>query len=67
MYYPKKEQQQPWNPDFTYGFGYFDWHPGQLSIQYNNYSGNRFSSSEQAKGTGKFNNGSISIAWSKSW
>lgn len=67
LYYPKKEQQQPWNPDYTYGFGYFDWHPGQISIQYNNYSGNRFSSSERAKGTGKFNNGSISIAWSKSW
>ena len=47
--------------------GYFDWKPGTISIQYNNYSGNRFHSSERAKGTGEFLNGSLSIAWSKSW
>lgn len=66
-YYPDKEQKQPWNPDYTYGFGYFDWHPGKISLQYNNYSGNRFKSSERAAGTGQFKNGSISLSWSKSW
>ena len=24
LHYPQKEQQQAWNPDYTYGFGYFD-------------------------------------------
>ncbi len=67
LHYPHKQQQQPWNPDYTYGFGYFDWKPGTISIQYNNYSGNRFHSSERAKGTGDFKNGSLSVAWSKSW
>lgn len=66
-YYPRKDQQQPWNPDYTYGFGYFDWHPGKLSLQYNNYSGNRFTDSERAAGTGQFKNGSITLSWSKSW
>jgi hypothetical protein len=67
LYYPDKTQQQPWNPDYTYGFGFFDWHPGTISVQYNNYSGNRFKLSDRAAGTGHFQNGSISVAWSKSW
>ncbi|MCB1656632.1 MAG: hypothetical protein KDI39_00190 [Pseudomonadales bacterium] len=67
LYYPDSSQKQPWNPDFTYGFGYFDWHPGTISVQYNNYSGNRFNQSKTATGTGEFKNGSISVAWSKSW
>jgi len=67
LYYPDKTQQQPWNPDYTYGFGFFDWHPGTISVQYNNYSGNRFKLSDRAVGTGHFQNGSISVAWSKSW
>jgi hypothetical protein len=67
FYYPDSSQKQPWNPDYTYGFGYFDWHPGTLSLQYNNYSGNRFSSSERAPGTGGFENGALTLSWSHSW
>jgi hypothetical protein len=64
--YPFPAQQQPWDPDFTYGFGYFDWHPGTISIQYNNYSGSRFPGRNRGDGTGTFRDGSltISIAWS---
>ena len=39
FYYPFPFQQQPWDPDFTYGFGFFDWHPGSISIQYNKIHG----------------------------
>ncbi|SNS33687.1 hypothetical protein SAMN06265795_102272 [Noviherbaspirillum humi] len=67
FYFPNREQQQPWDPDFTYGFGYFDWHPGTISVQYNNYSGNRFPGRETAPGQGGFRNGSISITWSIPW
>ncbi len=63
VYYPKPEQQQPWDPDFTYGFGFFDWHPGTISVQYNNYSGNRYPWNEPSPGTGEFSNGSYSISW----
>ena len=66
-YYPIPEQQQPWDPDFTYGFGYFDWHPGTIVVQYNNYSGNRFPWNPPSEGTGQFKNGSISISWSWTW
>jgi hypothetical protein len=63
-YYPRPAQQQPWDPDFTYGFGYFDWHPGTISVQYNNYSGNRFPGRVRGAGTGRFRDGSVTISYS---
>ncbi len=65
--YPQRDQQQPWDPDFTYGFGYFDWHPGTISIQYNNYSGNRLPGRKPAPQTGQFRNGALSLSWSHTW
>jgi hypothetical protein len=62
--YINKKQQQPWDPDYTYGFGYFDWHPGAYSIQYNNYSGNRFPWHKRVPLTGRLKDGSITISWS---
>ncbi len=62
-YYPDKTQQQPFDPDYTYGFGYFDWHPGTISLQYNNYAGNRYPWRNQ-NGAGTFKNGSITLSWS---
>ena len=67
FHYLDKSQQQPWNPDYTYGFGYFDWRPGTVTIQYNNYSGNRWPGREPANGTGEFKNGGLSVAWSWSF
>ena len=66
-YYPKSYQQQPWDPDFTYGFGYFDWRPGTLSLQYNNYSGNRYFGRKRGENTGRFMDGEISLSWSWSF
>lgn len=67
FYYFDSSQKQPWNPDFTYGFGYFDWRSSTITIQYNNYSGNRWSSKDRGEGTGQFKNGSITIAYSFSF
>jgi hypothetical protein len=64
--YPTADQQQPWDPDFTYGLGWFDWRPGTLSIQYGNYSGNRWVSRERP-GTGAFRNGSITMFFTTAW
>jgi hypothetical protein len=61
-YYPHPSQQQPWDPDFTYGFGYFDWHPRTFSLQYNNYAGNRYPWRRGARAG--FRDGSISLTWS---
>jgi len=67
FWYPQSGQQQPWDPDYTYGFGFFDWHPGSFSLQYNNYSGNRFDSGDRAENTGKFRDGAITASWSWAW
>ncbi|MEJ7928850.1 hypothetical protein WG922_02580 [Ramlibacter sp. AN1015] len=65
--YPRSHQQQPWDPDFTYGFGYFDWRAGTVSLQYNNYSGNRFPWRDRGPNQGSVRNGSITLSWSTQW
>jgi len=40
--YPEEVKKQPWDPDYTYGFGYFDWRSFRLSITYGNWAVNRF-------------------------
>ncbi|GAA4904114.1 hypothetical protein GCM10023333_43080 [Ferrimonas pelagia] len=64
FYYPTSGQKQPWNPDFTYGFGYFDWRPFTWTLQYNNYSGNRFPWNPDSPDTGRFKDGALMLAWS---
>jgi hypothetical protein len=41
-YYPNKETILPWDPDYTYGFGYFNWKAFKLNISYGNWIANRF-------------------------
>jgi len=67
FFFPSGGQQQQWDPDFTCGFGYFDWHPGSFSLQYDNYSGNRFPWRHRGKDTGRFENGSVTFSWSWAW
>lgn len=40
--YPVSQIRASWDPDFTYGFGYFDWRPWRFSIQYGNWVANRY-------------------------
>jgi hypothetical protein len=55
-------EKQSWDPDFTYSFGWFDWRPGRISVQYANYAGNRLPSSS-SRGTGGFKRGSLVVSW----
>ncbi len=41
-YFFDKTQQQPWDPDYSYGFGYFDWRSFRISLTYGNWAINRF-------------------------
>jgi hypothetical protein len=34
--------KQPWDPDYSYGFGYFDYRPFRFSLTYGNWVINRF-------------------------
>lgn len=56
--------QQPWDPDFTYGFGLFDYRSNRFSIQYANYSGNRFPGHTRSPHSGRFRDGGVTISWS---
>lgn len=43
-FYPEPSiKKQPWDPDYSYGFGYFDWRSFRLSMTYGNWVINRFS------------------------
>nr|HID59278.1 hypothetical protein [Desulfobacterales bacterium] len=63
-FYPQSYQQKPWDPGFTYGCGYFDWHPGTITIQYSNYFGDRYTWRDGFLDTGTFRDGSIATSWS---
>jgi hypothetical protein len=51
--YLNAARQQPWNPDFTYSFGYDDGQPG-WSFFYANYTGTRWHP-DRSLGQGHFN------------
>lgn len=60
--YPQPDQQQAWDPDYTYGFGWASYRPGGLVVEYNNYSGNRWPWREAESGGGFFD-GSVTVSY----
>jgi hypothetical protein len=42
FYYPIAGTRLPWDPDFTYGFGIFDWQAFKINFTYGNWIANRF-------------------------
>jgi hypothetical protein len=57
-------EQRSWDPDYTYGFGWFDWRPQRFSVQYSNYSGNRWPGRKRPPHTGRFRDGQVTLTWS---
>lgn len=45
-YYPEEKKKQPWDADYSYGFGYFDWRSFRLSLTYGNWAINRWPGSK---------------------
>jgi hypothetical protein len=41
-YYPDPKTKQPWDPDYVYGFGYFDYRAFRVGLTYGNWVINRF-------------------------
>jgi hypothetical protein len=58
--YPIPNTKMPWDPEFTYGFGYFDWRPWRVSITYGNWIANRFNFNPEIPGY-NFLDGNFSI------
>jgi hypothetical protein len=46
-YWVDPKQRQPWDPDYSYGFGYFDYRSFRLSFTYGNWAINRFDRSQK--------------------
>jgi mRNA-degrading endonuclease HigB of HigAB toxin-antitoxin module len=42
FYVDPNQKKQPWDPDYTYGFGYFDWRSFRFSLTYGNWAINSF-------------------------
>ncbi|PHI28810.1 hypothetical protein [Budvicia aquatica] len=62
FYYPDKNQQQPWNYDYTYSFGYTSGYAGgSWSIYYGNYTGTRYPWRQNANAN--FSSGTINLSW----
>ena len=60
--YLEPSKRAPWNGDFTYSFGYDDYHPYTLSLIYSNYAENRFDPRPGNPIT-RLDRGTISLGW----
>lgn len=61
-HYLDSDLQAPWDPDFSYTFGYDDWHPYTLSLVYANYGGNRLNPGPGESFT-RFEEGTFSLGF----
>ena len=59
FYYTEQKEQDAWEPDFVYRFGYEDWRPYAFSLVYSNYTGNRSIHDVSEK----YDRGSYSLTW----
>jgi hypothetical protein len=66
FYYPVKDTQLPWDPDFTYGFGIFDWRAFKLNLSYGNWIANRFPWDDKEMKHG-FMNGEFTLYFNYAW
>ncbi|WP_027720168.1 hypothetical protein [Maridesulfovibrio zosterae] len=60
--YPDSSQTTAGDPDFTYGFGYYDWSPGGFILAYSSYAPNGFPWGNSAK-DGDIMDGSIFLGY----
>lgn len=60
FWYPIAEQQQVWDPDYTWSVGWMDWRPWSLSVRWSNYAGNRWPG-RALEGNGGLGSGALFI------
>ena len=65
-YYPDAKSELPWDPDYTYGFGYFDWKSFKLNFSYGNWIANRFPGRDKQM-KNDFSNGEFKLSFSYIW
>ncbi len=62
-----KSKRLPWDPDYTYGFGYFDWRPFKLSVTYGNWVVNRFKDTPAQYAYYGILDGNLQISFNYAW
>lgn len=69
LYVNPLKQKQPWDPDFSYGFGYFNWKTFRASITYGNWVINRFPWNKNEKKYPQygFPDGNFRIVFNYTW
>jgi hypothetical protein len=65
--YISPNHKQPWDPDYTYGFGWFDWRPFRLSVTYGNWIINRFPWNENPYPKHGFWDGNFRVVFNWAW
>jgi hypothetical protein len=66
-YYPEETlKKQPWDPDYSYGFGYFDWRAFRISLAYGNWAVSRFGGNETYPRYG-FKDGNFRVSANWMW
>lgn len=66
-FFPDENKRLPWDPDYTYGFGYFDWRPFKFSFSYGNWVVNRFGGNSNAYEYYGFWDGNFNISLNYVW
>jgi hypothetical protein len=67
LYFYDNSKKQPWDPDFTYGFGYFDWRSFRVCVTYGNWAINRFPWNKKYYGRYSFLDGNFRVAFNWIW
>lgn len=66
-FYPEEYKKQFWDPDYTYGFGYYDYRAFRLSATYGNWAINRFPWNKNNRPNYGFLDGNFKISASYIW
>jgi hypothetical protein len=66
-YFSPMFTQLPWDPDYSYGFGYFDWRSFRVSLTYGNWAINRFGGKNKLYPTYNFLDGQFKVMVNWIW
>lgn len=67
LYYPIEKTKLPWDPDFTYGFGIYNWKAFRMNFSYGNWIANRYPWNQKEIPNYGFMNGEFNINITYSW
>jgi hypothetical protein len=67
IYFYLPGRKQPWDPDYSYGFGYFNWRAFRISMTYGNWAINRFPWNSNSYSSYGFLDGNFRVVANWTW